>query len=69
MEVWLLETYYNDPDTVRSYEAEVFLHLPNTDVWIADTGYFREELDNVIFTNKFWDELGKDDLFTKLGQL
>lgn len=65
MDVYLLETKYKDG---AAYE-EFFLHAEGTDIWITDTGYFDEELENVMFTQLFWDRQGEEHLLTKLGTL
>lgn len=65
MEVWLLETVYDDEE----HFLEIFWHVPDTDVWITDTGYSRETLKNAEFTQTFWNELGDTCMFTRLGEI
>lgn len=64
MEVWLLESVYGE----TQYE-EIFLHLSGSDIWITDTGFFDEHLENVGFTELFWKSVEEEDGYqwTKLG--
>ena len=63
--VYLLETSYEDG---MQFE-EIFIHIPGTDVWVTDTGYYEENLENVMFTQRFWDKVGEEHVLTLLGEL
>ena len=61
MEIWLIECLY-DGENVH----ELSLHLPDTDIWIVDSGYTKERLENAYYTEKFWND--SDVLMTFLGK-
>ena len=65
IEIWLLETSYEDGE---SYE-EIFMHIPDTDVWITDDGYKSETLSIVRLTPLFWKNSRNTHWLTKLGVL
>ena len=66
IEVWLLETNYDD------YEdgcfQEMYLHIPNTNIWLTNTSLYEEEIHEQRFTELFWKRQGQQHLFTKLGE-
>lgn len=65
MEVWLLESKYKDG---TEYD-EIFLHVPQTDIWLTNTGLSHEHLEDACFTQLFWDKMYEEHLFTRLGTL
>jgi len=67
IEVWLLETKY-EGQADDSFD-EIFIHIPRTNIWITDTAYTGERLENVDFTRLFWDRMYDEHLFTRLGEL
>ena len=64
IKVYLLESIYEG----EQYQ-EVLLHLEGTDIWLANSGYPNEHLEDANFTPLFWRTLGKNNLLTYLGPL
>lgn len=65
MEVWLLEMNYGSD----GYCMELYLHVPDTDLWLTNTAYWGEHIEAPGFTQNFWDKLGEEDKLTKVGKL
>ena len=69
MKVYLYEEVYGE----ELYES-IIMNIPDTNIWLSNTSYYNEDnyyehIENLDFTDKFWDNLGKNDLLTYLGDL
>ena len=64
-EIWLLESHHVYDGTY----AELYIHIPDTDLWFTDIGYSEEDIVSVGFTKSFWDKLGINDNLEYLGDL
>lgn len=70
IEIYYIERIEEYPCPEGEWAGELFLHIPNSDIWITNNGYYEEHLENMDWNLRFWEDVEKGDVnLVKVGNL